>query len=68
MEKAVVVLFNSVEPAYQAVQALRDAGFLREHISMVMNDPSGQYSRYLPADPQATPEPITGKAAAAGAG
>lgn len=68
MEKAVVVLFNSVEPAYQAVQALRDAGFPREHISMVMNDPSGQYSRYLPADPQATPEPITGKAAAAGAG
>lgn len=52
MDKATMVLYDRIEPAQAAVQALRDAGFKREQISMVLNDPSGQYTSRIPTGPQ----------------
>ena len=67
--KSVVGLFDHVEDAYQAVDALKNTGFTGEDISVVSRDANNEYSRYLDKDQQKTgkSEDVSG-GAAAGAG
>ena len=46
MDHTVVGLFDTFSQAQTAVQQLVDAGFQRDHISLVANDASGQYANY----------------------
>ncbi len=67
--RTVVALFDRFEDAQQAVQALHDAGFLRDDINMIARDVNGDYTRYLDENPQgATQDVSDGAAAGAGAG
>ena len=45
--QTVVGLYDRFEDAQRVVQALREAGFGSDHISMVARDAKGDYSRYL---------------------
>jgi uncharacterized protein (TIGR02271 family) len=50
MTKTVIALYDSFDHARQAVEALVDAGFSRDNISVVANDTSGEYGRYIAND------------------
>src|SRR5579871_2712018 len=47
MAKTVVALFDDFDDARSAVEALVDAGFDRDDISLVANDATGEYGRYM---------------------
>ncbi len=47
MAKTVVALFDDFDDARSAVEALVDAGFDRDDISLVANDATGEYGRYI---------------------
>lgn len=46
MTRTVTALFDDMSSAQQAVRDLVDAGFDRDHISLVANDASGKYKTY----------------------
>src|SRR5688500_7317376 len=46
MAKQVVGLFDTTQDAQGAVQALRDAGFSADNISVVLNNASGEFGTY----------------------
>jgi uncharacterized protein (TIGR02271 family) len=47
MTKTVIALYDNFDDARRAVESLVDAGITRDNISIVANDTSGQYGRYL---------------------
>lgn len=47
MNQTVVALYDDFETARRAVEALVDAGFDRDNISIMASDSSGRYQRYL---------------------
>jgi len=47
MAKTVVALFDDFDNARSSVEALVDAGFDRDDISLVANDATGEYGRYM---------------------
>jgi hypothetical protein len=51
MSKTVIALYDDFDNARRAVEALVDAGFARSDISMIANDTSGDYGRYLTENP-----------------
>lgn len=50
MAKTVVALYDDFDTARSAVEALVDAGFDRSDLSLVANDATGEYGRYVGAD------------------
>lgn len=50
MTKTVIALYDSFDRARQAVEALVDSGLSRDNISVVANDTSGEYGRYVAND------------------
>jgi hypothetical protein len=50
MAKVVVGLYDRIEDARDAVEALVNSGFRREDISLVASDASGDYQRYTTTD------------------
>lgn len=56
MDRSVIGLFDSVSEAQRALNELVQAGFSRDHISLVANDVSGSYSKYLNKDANFDPE------------
>lgn len=64
MSKTVVGLFDTLEMAQHVVKDLVDAGFQRDDISLVANDASNQYSKYLSQSGQSgthtTEDAVTG--------
>lgn len=58
MNNTIVALYDTIEQAKQAVQALKDAGYTDTDISLIANDTTGEYARDLsvkaPADGAAT--------------
>jgi uncharacterized protein (TIGR02271 family) len=50
MAKVVVGLYDRIEDARDAVEALVNSGFRREDISLVASDASGEYQKYTTAD------------------
>ena len=50
MTKTIVALYDEFANARQAVEALVDAGFERDDISMVASDASGEYAEYVNED------------------
>jgi len=56
MDRSVIGLFDSVSEAQRALNELVQAGFARDHISLVAHDASGQYSKYLKKDGSFDPE------------
>jgi len=56
MDRSVIGLFDSVSEAQRALNELVQAGFSRDHVSLVAHDASGQYSRYLNKDGSFDPE------------
>jgi len=56
MDRSVIGLFDSVSEAQRALNELVQAGFSRDHISLVAHDASGQYSKYLNKDGSFDPE------------
>jgi hypothetical protein len=67
--KSVVGLFDHMNDAYQAVDALKSAGFTRDDISVVSRDANNEYSKYLNKDQQKSGQGNeAGEGAAAGAG
>jgi uncharacterized membrane protein len=47
MRKTYIALYQSLEDARDAINALRDFGIRHENISLIANDIQGEYSRYL---------------------
>jgi hypothetical protein len=47
MARTVVALYDNFDTARSAVEALVDAGFSRNDLSMVASDSAGEYSRYF---------------------
>jgi len=47
MYQTVVALYDDFQTARQAVEALADAGFDRDNISIIASDSSGEFRRYL---------------------
>lgn len=45
MARTIVALYDDFDTAQRVVQELVDAGFMRENISLVANDASGEYGR-----------------------
>jgi len=56
MDRSVIGLFDSVSEAQRALNELVQAGFARDHISLVAHDASGQYSKYINKDGSFDPE------------
>lgn len=58
MNNTIVALYDTIEQAKQAVQALKDAGYTGTDISLIANDTTGEYARDLsvtaPTDGAAT--------------
>lgn len=50
MTQTVLALYDDFSTARQAVEALVDAGFPRDHISIIANDASGDHARYIDSD------------------
>jgi len=53
MDQIVVGMFNSLNEAQQVVKDLQSAGFRRDDISLIANDASKSYSKYLGNDKSA---------------
>jgi hypothetical protein len=68
--RTVIALYDDFNTARDVVQELTDAGFSRDRISLIANDTSGEYSRYLGEMRPATTieEPQSGASAGAGIG
>lgn len=66
--QTVVGLYDHFEDAQQAVQALRDAGFESNRISMIASDAEGRYSQYLQGDEAKKQDLGDGTAKGAGIG
>jgi uncharacterized membrane protein len=66
--KTVVALFNHLDDAYHAVDALKNEGFTRDDISLVSRDQNNEYSRYLSTRDQKSENVGGGAATGAGVG
>jgi uncharacterized protein (TIGR02271 family) len=54
MSQTVLALYDDFSTARQAVEALVDAGFDRDHISLIANDATGEYAQFLEGDDNVT--------------
>jgi uncharacterized membrane protein len=68
--KTVVGLYDHINDAYRAVDALKDAGYRGEEISLISRDEANEYSRYIDRDDRSRTETDkdVSDGAAAGAG
>jgi hypothetical protein len=67
MDKTVVALYDDITSAQQAVEKLVNNGFARDNISLMANDASNSYSKYLNT-PSSAPVDYTADAVTAGEG
>lgn len=67
MAKTVVGYFDDFAQAERAVRVLVQSGFSRDHISLLVGDPKGEYAKYG-VSPQTTVTAESGSGIAAGAG
>src|SRR5262245_31210621 len=71
MTQTVVGLYDDVDAAHKVVRELRDAGIMNDRISLVAQDASGEYGRYVGGDTKmkkTKKSDASGDGAAAGAG
>ncbi|HEX2981458.1 MAG TPA: hypothetical protein VHO48_14420, partial [Anaerolineaceae bacterium] len=68
MTRTVVALYDTLEDAKAAVREMVDNGFSRDDISLMANDMSGEYGRYLSRSDVDRPDVNETSSAAEGAG
>lgn len=68
MTRTVVALYDDLPTANDAIHELVNNGVSRSDISLIANDQSGEYSRYLHNSGDATEMPESGAATGAGVG
>src|SRR4051812_45764246 len=59
MDQFVVGMFNTLEEAQHVVNELQKAGFKRDEISLIANDASKSYSKYLDSDKSVQTDDVT---------
>jgi len=68
MAKTIIGYFDDLTQAERGVRALRDGGFTREDISLIANDPEGEYDKHETAAQTADAPSDSGTLIGAGTG
>ena len=67
MSQTVIALYDHFETARRVVEDLVDAGYDRDNISIIANDASGEYARYIDRDVHDDDDVSAGEGAGFGA-